>query len=163
METSTIATFKNSVDTECLKVANPVFSLSSGTYSGKQTVTITCIDSNAKLYYTTSGATPNYETSGFFDGSSSLKNVDIFNTQTLKCVAYIDGYEASDVVSATYTITDYKVDNPVLSLSSGTYNEPKTIEITHQDPNVEIRYTTDGSDPTTSSGLLWSSHRNYRA
>lgn len=155
LETSTIATFKNSVDTECLKVANPVFSLSSGTYSGKQTVTITCIDSNAKLYYTTSGATPNYETSGFFDGSSSLKNVDIFNTQTLKCVAYIDGYEASDVVSATYTITDYKVDNPVLSLSSGTYNEPKTIEITHQDPNVEIRYTTDGSDPTTSSGLFY--------
>jgi hypothetical protein len=42
---------------------------------------------------------------------------------------------------------------PVLSLSSGTYTSAQTVAITTNTPSATIYYTTDGSQPTTSSAV----------
>lgn len=45
---------------------------------------------------------------------------------------------------------------PVMSQNAGFYPSPITITITSPDPNVSIYYTTNGSEPTTSSTLYTS-------
>ena len=42
---------------------------------------------------------------------------------------------------------------PDFSIPSGFYTSDLTLQITHPDPTVEIRYTMDGSDPTAASPL----------
>lgn len=45
------------------------------------------------------------------------------------------------------------LDAPVSTLPGGWYPDPVAINFTTTQPNAEIRYTTDGNDPTTSSPL----------
>ncbi len=42
---------------------------------------------------------------------------------------------------------------PSISLDNGLYSTTQTTSITHTDPTVDIRYTIDGSEPTTNSPL----------
>ena len=79
-------------------VAAPVFSLESGTYTGAQTVTITCATSGATIRYTVDGSTPN-------SGSTLYTGpITVSETTTLKAIAYNTNGQASFVTTATYTI-----------------------------------------------------------
>ncbi len=84
--------------TAITQTAAPVFSVGAGTYTSAQSVTITDSASGAKIYYTTSGATPTT--------ASTLYSapVVISATATLKAIAVGTGLSASPVTSATYTI-----------------------------------------------------------
>jgi hypothetical protein len=44
-------------------------------------------------------------------------------------------------------------DVPTFNIPGGLYNFPKLISLTQSDPNAEIRYTLDGSEPTENSPL----------
>lgn len=55
-----------------------------------------------------------------------------------------------DAVSQSYRISPPIPDSPVVSLDSGTYNEPALIEVFHKD-NTKIYYTLDGSIPDQNS------------
>ncbi len=57
--------------------------------------------------------------------------------------AIADAYVGVDAAS------DHLVAAPVFSPAAGTYPGPTTITITSSTPGATIRYTTDGSDPTT--------------
>ncbi|HOV15478.1 MAG TPA: chitobiase/beta-hexosaminidase C-terminal domain-containing protein, partial [Spirochaetota bacterium] len=46
---SEIAGFRVTVNPDCLKVANPVLTPSSGSYSGKQKITVSCFDTTARI------------------------------------------------------------------------------------------------------------------
>jgi len=48
---------------------------------------------------------------------------------------------------------NFYIPTPVLSLQAGFYPSAQTVSITCADPTATIRYTLDGSDPTTSSTL----------
>lgn len=80
------------------QVAAPVISLASGTYSGTQTVTITCATPGVNLYYTVDGNEPT-TTSTLVNGA-----VTIAATSTLKVIAVKAGMIPSSIVSADYTI-----------------------------------------------------------
>lgn len=80
-------------------VATPAFSVTSGTYSLAQTVTITDATAGAIIYYTTDGSTPT-------TGSSTYSSaINVTATETIKAIAVATGYTESAVASATYTIS----------------------------------------------------------
>lgn len=128
------------------KVKSPVFNPAGGTYTTGQTVTITSATSGAAIRYTTDGSTPT--------SASSLYNspITVSSTMTINAIAIKDGMVASEVSSAAYTIIP-KVAVPSFSLAEGTYAGTQTVSVTCAVPGAAIRYTTDGSTPTSTSPL----------
>jgi N-acetylneuraminic acid mutarotase len=78
--------------------ATPTFSVPTGTYSTMQTVTISDATAGATIYYTTNGTTPNASSTAY--GGPIL----VASTETLAAVAIANGYVASAVATAIYTI-----------------------------------------------------------
>jgi len=79
--------------------ATPTFSPVSGSYSGTQTVTISCATGGATIYYTINGATPSTSSPVY---SSAIT---VSSTTTIKAIATAAGHTQSATGSATYTIT----------------------------------------------------------
>ena len=106
--------------------------------------------SGADIYYTTNGTSPS---------KSSMKytssGVTITQNCTLKAIAYKDGYETSEVGSWSYTIAS----KPKLTLSAnpagGTVEKGSWVQLTASNDEAMIYYTTDGSNPKTSSTYSW--------
>ena len=80
-------------------VATPKALPIAGTYTGAQTVALTCDTPDAKIYYTVNGSTPT--------ASSTAYNgpIAVAATTTIKAVAVKQGMADSAVLSATYTIS----------------------------------------------------------
>lgn len=67
------------------------------------------------------------------------------------------GQSASATTTSASTTT---VASPTFSPSAGTYTQAQNVTITSTTSGAEIRYTTDGSDPTCSTGTIYSSAVN---
>ncbi len=81
------------------QVATPTFNPVAGTYSGAQSVAISCSGfPSASIFYTTDGSTP---TTGSTAYSGS---VTVGTTETLKAIGTELGYSQSNVASGAYTI-----------------------------------------------------------
>ena len=78
-------------------VAAPVFSPAPGSFSGTQTITLTCATTGASIYYTTDGSAPT-AASILYSGSFTLSD-----TTTVKAIAIKTGLTDSAVATATYT------------------------------------------------------------
>jgi N-acetylneuraminic acid mutarotase len=74
----------------------PTFSLASGTYTGKQTVTISDAAAGASIYYTTNGTAPTTG-STLYTGA-----ITVYSSETVKAIAVAPGYSVSAVATATY-------------------------------------------------------------
>jgi hypothetical protein len=79
--------------------AMPAFSVSAGTYSSAQTVTISDATSGAVIYYTTDGVTTPTINSTLYTSP-----VIVLATETIQAIAVAPSYIPSAVASATYTI-----------------------------------------------------------
>ncbi len=130
--------------------ATPTFSIATGTYTTTQSVTISDATGGATIYYTTNGSTPTTSSTVY---SSAIS---VSSTETIKAIAIATGYSASAVASASYTITPPAA-SPVITPTAGTYSAAQTVTITDSTPGAAIYYTTDGSQPTTSSATYSSS------
>jgi uncharacterized repeat protein (TIGR03803 family) len=130
--------------------ATPTFSPGAGTYSSAQTVTISSTTSGVSIRYTTDGVTAPTETVGtLYSGP-----VTVSANATLQAIAYEGGYVDSTVASATYTISLPTAATPTFSPGAGTYSSAQTVTISSTTSGVSIRYTTDGSTPTETTGAL---------
>lgn len=130
-------------------VADPIFDPSGGTYSQPIEVLIMCDTPGAIIYYTTDGSEPN-QTSLQFDTL-----VPVSTSCTLKAKAYKQGWASSQTSSANYTITG-RVATPEFSPPGGAYSSPQYVTISCATPGADIRYTTNGTDPTQSAQLYTS-------
>ena len=83
-------------------VATPTFSLTEGTYTGSQIVTISTATTGATICYTTNGV-DSTSSSTLINGTSG--SVTISSTTTLKARAFKSGSTDSGVASAIYTIS----------------------------------------------------------
>jgi hypothetical protein len=133
-----------------LPAAAPTFSPAAGTYSSTQTVTISTSTSGASIRYTTDGSTPTSSV-----GTLYSSPVSVSSTVTIKAIAYATGMTDSAVSSAVYTI-NLPVTAPAFSPAAGTYSSAQTVTISTSTSGASIRYTTDGSTPTSSVGTLYS-------
>ncbi len=78
--------------------ATPTFSVAAGTYSAKQSVTLSDTTSGATIYYTTNGTTPTTSSTKY------SKAISVSATESIKAIAVASGYSTSAVASAAYTI-----------------------------------------------------------
>ena len=131
-------------------VATPDFSPVAGTYTSAQTVTITSTTSGTSIRYTTDGSTPTSSVGTLYSAP-----VAVSATTTIKAIAYKASMTDSAVAMALYTIAPL-VATPVFDPVAGTYTSAQTVAITTTTSGASIRYTTDGSTPTSSVGTLYS-------
>ncbi|MGE3840549.1 MAG: chitobiase/beta-hexosaminidase C-terminal domain-containing protein [Vicinamibacterales bacterium] len=125
-------------------LSTPTLSPTSGTYDTDQLVTMTA-DAGATIRYTTDGSTPSTSSPVYSAPVSAAA------ATTVKARAFRTDWTASGTRTETYA---FKVATPTFSVESGTYAPGQTITIATVTPNATIRYTLDGSTPTTSDPVL---------
>ena len=108
--------------------ATPTFSIPSGRYTSPQSVTISDTTAGATIYYTTDGTTPTPASTPYTGA------ITVNSTETIAAMATANGYSASAVATATYTML------PIAGVS------PSSLTFGNQ--NVG---TTSGSQPVTLS------------
>jgi sugar lactone lactonase YvrE len=132
------------------QVSTPTFSPAGNTYSGDQSVTISCATSGATIHYTTDGTTPTGASAVYTTMISVAGNGA---NETIKAIASKTGMADSPVASATYIISYGVVSTPTFNPAAGTYSSDQSVTISCATSGTTVYYTTDGSTPTTSSTL----------
>jgi uncharacterized repeat protein (TIGR03803 family) len=139
-----------SSNTYILQVSTPNFSPLPGIYISVQSVTITSATSGALINYTTDGSIPTETHGTLYTGP-----VSISTTTTLSAIAFKTGFSDSSPAITGYTIM-LPPTAPTFSLAAGTYAGAQTVAISDNTSYSTIRYTTDGSTPTETNGIVYS-------
>ena len=127
--------------------ATPMLSPGAETFSGSLAVTITDATPGAIIYYTLDGSTPTANSS-IYAGP-----ITISVSTTINALAGAPGYDQSAVASTAYTLSS-QVATPVITPGPGTYTNPVPVSINDASTGATIYYTTDGSNPATSSAAV---------
>nr|WP_257790561.1 chitobiase/beta-hexosaminidase C-terminal domain-containing protein [Methanobacterium subterraneum] len=125
-----------------------------GLYNRTQNVTLITIDPNGTsiTYYATDGSDP------LVNGIIYSNPITLNTTTILRYVAVDSEGNCGPQYTTTYII-DTTPPNATADIKGGVYNSTQTVTLTatdNIDPHPVIYYTTDGSDPTTSSTLYTS-------
>ena len=141
-------------------VEMPEISLPSGNYAGTQTITLTCSTPNAKIYFTTDGTIPEYavdEVGTYTNGNLYYAPITITSETELLAVAFVDGMNPSLCADEYYSYsTDESCATPTANPSGGQVAPGTMVTLSCVTPGATIRYTTNGSDPTTISTVYTS-------
>jgi hypothetical protein len=127
------------------EVAPPTFN-PPGTNSFTESITLTCLSTNAAIHYTTNGADPTMLDPSVSSGGA----VAVSAGATLKARAYRTGLTASSTTSVAFGL---KAARPAFHPPMGPVTNGQPIAIVSLTPGATIRYTLDGSTPTGSSAL----------
>ncbi|MET0553063.1 MAG: chitobiase/beta-hexosaminidase C-terminal domain-containing protein, partial [Vicinamibacteria bacterium] len=116
----------------------PAFAPAPGTHVGPVSVTITG-PAGATIRYTTDGSEPAL--------TSTVYSVPVVvsATTTLKAKAWSSGQAPSATTTGVYTI---QLATPTLTPVGGSVPAGQAVTLGHVDPAVQLRYTTDGVDPS---------------
>jgi hypothetical protein len=133
------------------KVMTPVIDPVGGNFNSAQIVKITCTTAGATIRYTTDGTNPTI-TNGF--NYSAPITVD--SSKTIKAYAYKFAMKDSDVVTAVFNISLIKVATPVIDPNGGSYSASRLVTLSCATAGATIKYTTDGSTPSTTNGIIFS-------
>ncbi len=130
------------------KPATPTVSPTTVTLTSPTTYTFTTSTEGATVYYTTDGSDPT--TSNNAGSGAGSVEVTLSNSATVKAVAYLNGIY-SEILEKSYTFT---VGAPTFSPTAGEfYTDYVDVTISSATTGATIYYTTDGSEPTTSSDV----------
>ena len=109
-------------------------------------VTITA-EAGATIHYTIDGTTPDENSTAY------STPFDVTTSCTVKAIAVKANYANSDIASAVIVIDTPTVAAPAFTPASGVFTDSVVVSITHNDATVNVRYTSDGSEPTETSTL----------
>ena len=131
-------------------VATPEILPAAGDYTSAQSVIISDSTEGASIRYSVDGTDPS-------DTAGTVYTVpfDITESLTVKAIGYKAGSTSSSIASSVYTVTIPTVETPVLSPVTGSYEGTQSVTISDTTPEVEIRYTLDGSDPSYTVGTVY--------
>ncbi|MCR5704885.1 MAG: chitobiase/beta-hexosaminidase C-terminal domain-containing protein, partial [Eubacterium sp.] len=125
----------------------PIANLESGEYNKKVNLELKA-DQNVTIYYTKDGSdVTNSESKVEYNGPIKLKKEGSYTIRTCSVDKY--GVSSKEVIY-TYNISFIHVDEPDVSVESGSYREMKKVEVT-ADKDCTIYYTVDGSTPNKNS------------
>ncbi len=135
-------------------VSTPTISPNGGTYSSAQSVSLASATSGATIRYTTDGSTPSSTVGTVYSGPFSVAT-----SATVKAIAYKSGSPDSSVASASFTINTApaQVATPTISPNGATFTTSQTVSLSTSTAGATIRYTTDGSTPSSTVGTVYSS------
>ena len=94
------------------RVANPTFSVLSGSFATPQHLTLSVDTPEATIRYTTDGSNPSENVGQIYSGTPILIN-NTTQATVVKAIAYLDGWVTSAIVTHTYVINP-----PVVAPSS---------------------------------------------
>jgi len=126
----------------------PMMSPPGGTYTSLQTITITSTP-GVTIYYTTDGSVPSKSSPVF----NPAHPIVVSSSQIIKAYALESGYALSPLGVATYNIIPDYAATPTFSIPTGFYTGTQMLSISDTTPSAKIYYTTDRTNPTTSSAL----------
>ncbi len=132
MDDSDISTFSYN-----FKTYTPVINPTGGLFSDDQSVTMTCLNENSTIFFTTDGTVPTSSSTPYTGPFTISENT------TIKAIGSCTGITDSDVLEQHYTI---RTDLPQFSVLGGTYNSAINVTITSSEGST-IYYTIDGTDP----------------
>jgi uncharacterized repeat protein (TIGR03803 family) len=124
--------------------ALPVFFPAPGKYHTTQTVRIVDSTPHSEIYYTTDGSAPTTSSTPY------TGPFEVSSPETIRAIAVSAQDGQSAAVTGVYSIGLPTV-RPVISPASGIYKTVQTVEMTDSTAGAAIYYTTNGSEPTTSS------------
>lgn len=128
-------------------VATPTITPASGTYTNSVQVTLNCSTVGATIRYTTDSSTPN-SNSSIYDSAFTLSD-----SATVQAIGFATGDNASPIAIANYTIvrTQPTVATPTITPNGGTFTNSVAVTLACATSGATIRYTTDGSAPSSNS------------
>jgi len=137
-----------------LQAPTPGISPAAGTYTSAQNITLTSSIPSVIIKYTTNGTIPS-ATNG--DIYSNGNPINIATTTIVKAIIIKSGMIDSALLSATYVINIpmQQVAAPVFSSPNGTYPPPMNITLASSTVDATIKYTIDGSTPTSTNGIAY--------
>ncbi|MFQ5399626.1 MAG: chitobiase/beta-hexosaminidase C-terminal domain-containing protein [Anaerolineae bacterium] len=139
------AAYSGEISITPITLPAPTIYPNSGDYAGEVTVYLGSTVLGAEIRYTTDGSTPT-EASPLY-----VQPIPLTSSATVKARVYLAGYTPSNVVSAAFTITAQAAD-PIFTPASGSAGSNSLqVTLTTSTPGATIRYTTNGTDPTTYS------------
>jgi hypothetical protein len=121
--------------------SNPVISPGTGSYLGSQTVTITCPNPDAEIWYTASGNLPRFDIPNSFTKKYTGPFL-INNSATIYAVAKAPNLQYSFNVVSVITIPPVRFSPP-----PGTYANAVSVTMTNFSSNAQMYYTTNGQVP----------------
>ncbi|HNX58896.1 MAG TPA: FN3 associated domain-containing protein, partial [Spirochaetota bacterium] len=143
----------------------PEMSPPAGVYSDAQSVTLSTNDSEASIIYTTDDSNPSVvkNTDGSFTaGTGTVYSgpVSVSKNLKIRALAYKTGKAATNVSAAVYTL---KPSAPVFDFTMEKTTGEGNLSISSATSATAVYYTTDGTDPLSSSTvkLLGSGQKAY--
>jgi len=139
--------------TYTLKCLQPTFSPVAGTYTGAQSVSMSCATTGSAIHYTTNGIDPT--------GSSTTYSsaISVGTNQTVKAIATKTGWSDSEVASAAYTIkynvAVASVDNVTISATTPSVAEGSSAAAAYGS-TVSLSYS------GVASGKTWGGWNVYK-
>ncbi len=130
-------------------VATPTISPDGGSTTGNAIVTIADSTLGTSIYYTTDGSVPT-TASNHYTGSFAVSGAPV----QVRAIAYAINYADSAIASSTFnTNQSTQAAAPTFGSASGTYNGWVNVTLASTTANAVIRYTLDGTNPTTKSTI----------
>ena len=142
-----------SFDIDAAPAEQPTFDPEGGEYTGDIDIALSTPTSGATIYYTTDGSEPTPGSAVYEEGSPISVSGD-GTSVTIRAIADAPNFAPSPIASATYIIQYPVAATPVFDPVGDTYTTDQTVSITTSTPGATIHYTTDGSEPDTSSTVF---------
>ena len=127
------------------RAAMPTSPTATTFYTTPYSITLQSATSGVTIRYTTDGSEPTKSSTAY------TGPIAITGTTTIKAKAFKSGYRDSETFNQTFTLAG-TVATPAFSPAAMTFfNIPQQVTLSCETAGATIRYTTNGSDPTTSS------------
>lgn len=130
----------------------PTASPGDGIYASPLSVTLSTPTTGAQIRYTLDGSNPTETTGTLIAGTSG--NVVLNASANLRAIAFASGKTPSPVLSRNYTVAATTA-APQFSPPPGVYDTAQQVELSSVTTRASIRYTLDGTDPTPTTGMLY--------
>jgi hypothetical protein len=141
------------------KVATPVLNPTGGSFAAAKTVALSCATAGASMMYTTDGSNPSASNGFGYSPVASPAGITIDKTCTLKVIAIKSGMTNSDIASAYFVISgssSTKVATPVIIAGGTSSSTSRSVTISCPTAGATIKYTTNGTTPSSANGTIYS-------